>query len=229
MIRVDPGDAVTTITLDRPDRRNALDHDALADLRTSIEAVSAPVTYLHGAGTAFCAGADLGMVRAVADDPDAAHDLAAAGQRTMDAIADADTVVVAGVDGPARGGGVELAVACDLRVATPDGSFAAPGVDLGIFGAWGGTRRLPQILGRGRAMDLTLRGHAIDAATAERWGLVTEVTDRPRAVAERVADGDPGAVAALKRLLRAEQDRAATNAAEAAAFAELASVAAADL
>ncbi|MFB6104802.1 MAG: enoyl-CoA hydratase/isomerase family protein [Halobacteriaceae archaeon] len=223
MIGVDPGEAITTVTLDRPDRRNALDHDALVDLRTAIETVTSPVTYLHGAGTAFCAGADLDMVRGVAADPGAAHELAAVGQRTMDAIEDADTIVVAGIDGAARGGGVELAVACDLRVATPTATFAEPGVDLGIFGAGGGTRRLPDLLGRGRALDLAVTGRTIDADTAERWGLVTTVTDTPRTVAETVAAGDPDAVRALKGLLRTDRDRAATNAAEASAFAALAS------
>lgn len=226
MIETETTGDVQTITLDNPGKRNALDEAALAALRTAIETGDAPVTYVHGAGAAFCAGADLAAVRAVAGDETAARSLARIGQGTMDAIEDSESIVVAGIDGPARGGGVELALACDIRVATPTATFAEPGVTLGIFGAWGGTRRLPRVVGDGHARDLALSGRVVDAATAADMGLVSRVTDAPRQVAEEIGGADAAALRTVKRLLSEQTDRETTNEDEADAFATLAADAA---
>lgn len=85
-------------------------------------------------------------------------------------IESTDSIVVAGVDGAARGGGVELCLAADLRLATPEASFAEPGVSMGIFGAWGGIRRLPDAVGDSHALDLSLTGRTIDARRRGTWG-----------------------------------------------------------
>jgi len=115
VIRTRDDDAVRVVTIDRPAHRNALRPEDLTALRTAVTDTDAPVTYLCGAGEAFCAGADLDVV-ANLDDPAL---FARAGQRTAAAIADAETVVVCGIDGAARGGGVELALAADLRWPRP--------------------------------------------------------------------------------------------------------------
>jgi enoyl-CoA hydratase/carnithine racemase len=219
MIRIQDEGEVRVVTLDRPDRRNALTREGLADLAAAVRDADAPVVYLHGAGPAFCAGADLDTVRGL--DGDAAAAYAERGQAATNAVEDAEPVVVAGVDGAARGGGVELALACDLRVATPDATFAEPGVSMGIFGAWGGTRRLPAVVGDGPALDLSLSGRVVDADNALRMGLVSRVTDDPRAVADEVAANDPRALARLKRLLRDRSGHDAQEKREAAAFADL--------
>ncbi|MFC6951825.1 enoyl-CoA hydratase/isomerase family protein [Halorubellus litoreus] len=219
MIRVDRDGDVCVVSIDRPDRRNALrptDLDVLAD---AAEQVTAPVLYLHGEGPAFCAGADLDVVADL--DREGARDLAARGQRVVRAFESTDAVVVAGIDGPARGGGVELALGCDVRVATPAASFAEPGVSLGLFGAWGGTARLARICGEGDAMDLALSGRSVDATDAHRMGLVSRVVDDPRTVADEIAAHPPDALGALKRRMRDREDVQSQEAREVEAFADL--------
>jgi enoyl-CoA hydratase/carnithine racemase len=243
VIRTETVGRLRVVTIDRPDRRNALrpaDLDALEAAVTgestgetgvseSATAESADagsdtadpvsVVYLHGAGSAFCAGADLDVV-ADLDDPAA---FAGHGQRVADAIESADPVVVAGIDGAARGGGVELALACDLRIASPDATVAEPGVQFGLFGAWGGTGRLREVCRTGDALDLALSGRVIDAEEALRIGLVSRVVADPRSVAEAVATNEPDALAALKRLLRHDGPKVEREAAEREAFADLVS------
>ena len=221
MIRTRESGDVTVMTLDRPERRNALTPAGLDDLAAAVEGASAPVVLVEGAGSAFCAGADLEYVRGLRGRPDAAAAFARRGQATMNAIEDADAVVVAGVDGPARGGGVELALACDVAVATPAASFAETGVRIGLFGAWGGTRRLPEAVGAAVARDLSLSGRSVDATDAAAIGLVTRVVDDPLAVAHEIAANDTAALRELGGLLADTDSRTASDDAEAAAFARL--------
>ena len=217
MVRIDDDDDLRVVTLDRPERRNALTPAVLSDLADAVADTDAPVVYLRGAGEAFCAGADLSVVAELADDGDV-ESFVRRGRATADAIASASSVVVAGVDGPARGGGVELALACDLRVATPAATFAEPGVKFGLFGAWGGTARLPEIVGLGDALDLSLSGRVLDAEAAHRIGLVSRVVDRPEAVARALTDNDALAMERLKRRLRDRRPPGAQADAEVAAF-----------
>lgn len=225
MIRTAEEGPVTVVTLDRPSRRNALTLEGLDALEEAVTGADAPVVYLHGAGSAFCAGADLDTVAGL--DEDGAAAFARRGQAVARAIERADAVVVAGVDGAARGGGVELALACDLRVATPAATFAESGVTLGLFGAWGGTVRLPRIVGEGEALDLALSGRVVDADAALRMGLVSRVVADPRSVADALADNDREAMAVLKARVRDRGDVGRQEDAEATAFARL--VARADL
>jgi len=211
---------VRVVTLDRPERRNALTPAALDDLESAVTDADAPVVSIRGAGSAFCAGADLDAVAGLADR-EAAERFAARGQRVARAIEISDAVVVAEIDGPARGGGVELALACDLRVATAAASFAESGVELGLFGAWGGTVRLPAVVGPSDAMDMALSGRVVDAREARRMGLVSRVVDDPRAVAREIADNDAAALATVKRRLRDDADRETLERREREAFGEL--------
>ena len=210
---------VAFVTLDRPDRRNALTPDGLDALEVAIEACETPVICLRGAGPAFCAGADLDVVADL--DRAAAAAFAERGQRVASAIEDSPAVVVAAIDGAARGGGVELALAGDLRIATPAATFAETGVRLGLFGAWGGTVRLPRVVGEGDAMDLALSGRTVDAAEALRMGLVSRVTDDPAAVAREVAANDRAALERLRALLRDRGTAADRERDEREAFADL--------
>ncbi|MFC7185966.1 enoyl-CoA hydratase/isomerase family protein [Halorubrum yunnanense] len=228
MIRTRTDDRVRVVTIDRPARRNALRPDDLDALRSAIADAETPVTYLRGAGNAFCAGADLDVVAGLAggagpdgDETADAASFARRGQRAAAALADADTVVVCGIDGAARGGGVELALAADVRVATPAATFAEPGVEFGLFGAWGGTIRLPRVMREGDALDFALSGRVLDADEALRTGLVSRVVDDPRAVADEISSGEPDAIRAVKRRVRDRRDDAAQADAEAEAFAAL--------
>lgn len=206
-----------TVTIDRPEARNALTPDALDALEAAVVEADEPVVLLRGAGSAFCAGADLNVVDSLADPAAFAEH----GQRVADAIESADAIVIAGVDGAARGGGVELALACDIRVATPAATFAETGVSFGLFGAWGGTARLPRIVGEGVALDIACSARVVDAEEAREVGLVSRVVPDPTTVAGEVADNDPGALSAVKRLVRAGARGAETAADERAAFARL--------
>lgn len=219
MVRTATTGDIATVMLDRPDRRNALTRGDLDDLQTAVDAATAPVLYLHGAGEAFCAGADLDVVDRL--DEASAREFAAAGQRVASALSTYDGCVVAGIDGAARGGGVELALACDVRVCTPGATMAENGVSIGLFGAWGGTARLPDVVGRGVAMDMALSGRVLDADDALDVGLVSRVVDDPRTVAEAIAANDGDAVRAITELLRSCDARSSQEEREREAFADL--------
>ena len=221
MIHVADQEGYRTVTLDRPERANAVTPSALAALAEAVVDATQPVVYLRGAGEAFCAGADRSVVAEIAAEGAAVEPFVRAGQRVATVLEDSSAVVVAGVDGAARGGGVELAVACDLRVATPRATFAEPGVTFGLFGAWGGTVRLPEVVGLGDAMDLSLSGRVIAAEEARRIGLVSRVLKEPRSVAEAVADNDPAALSHLKERLRDRGSTPEQEAADVEAFASL--------
>ena len=219
MIESETDSAVRTITLSRPEKRNALDPAGLDALGEAVDAATEPVVLLRGAGSAFCAGADLAVVEAL--DGEEAAAFARRGQRVARTIEEAESVVIAGIDGPARGGGVELALACDLRLATPRATFAEPGVALGLFGAWGGTVRLPRVCGLGDAMDFSLSGRVIDAEEALRIGLVSRIVDDPAAVAHGIAANDRDSLRIVKHRLRDTREAARQEEAEAADFASL--------
>jgi enoyl-CoA hydratase len=219
MITTAAADGVRVVTFDRPARRNALTRAGLDDLAAAVDDADEPVVYLRGAGDAFCAGADLDIVADL--DGETAPDFARLGQRVARTIETADSVVVAGVDGAARGGGVELALACDLRIATDRATFAESGVTLGLFGAWGGTARLPRVVGEADAMDLALSGRVVDADEALRMGLVSRVVDDPRRVATELADNDHDTLRVLKTRLRDDAPVPEQEEREAAAFGRL--------
>jgi enoyl-CoA hydratase/carnithine racemase len=219
MITTAAADGVRVVTLDRPARRNALTRAGLDDLAAAVDDADEPVVYLRGAGDAFCAGADLDIVADL--DGETAPDFARLGQRVARTIETADSVVVAGIDGAARGGGVELALACDLRIATDRATFAESGVTLGLFGAWGGTARLPRVVGEADAMDLALSGRVVDADEALRMGLISRVVDDSRRVATELADNDHDTLRVLKTRLRDDAPVSEQEEREAAAFGRL--------
>jgi enoyl-CoA hydratase/carnithine racemase len=220
MIDIDDRGDVAVITLDRPDRRNAITLAGLERLEAAIERCSAPVVLLQGAGDTFCAGADRSTVAEIAAEG-GAKAFVRQGQRTATAIETTSSVVVAGIDGAVRGGGVELALACDIRVGTHDATFAEPGVTFGLFGAWGGTIRLPEIVGRGDALDFSLSGRVIDSEEALRIGLISRIVDDPHTVADRIAENDPRALGHVKDRIRDRSNRAVQEDCEASAFAAL--------
>jgi enoyl-CoA hydratase len=171
---------VRWLTVNRPDKLNALNRQLLADLDTAVrEAAAAPevkALALTGAGEkAFVAGADIAELTSLT--PAAAEALSRQGQRLFDLIERVGKPVIAAVNGFALGGGCELALACHLRLAAANARFGQPEVKLGLIPGYGGTQRLPRLVGQGRALELLLSGAMIDAATALSWGLVNRVTE----------------------------------------------------
>jgi enoyl-CoA hydratase/carnithine racemase len=201
MIEVSTEGDCRVVWLARPESRNALTPTGLAQLEQAVTEATAPVVLVRGRGDAFCAGADLDVVNSLADSPEA-EAFAAHGQRVARSIASADVVTIAGIDGAARGGGLELALACDLRVGTAAATLGEPGVTFGLFGAWGGTIRLREVCGLGDALDLALSGRVVDAEEALRMGLLSRIVDDPMIVAEELATNDAEALRVVKRRLR---------------------------
>ncbi|HEX2535180.1 MAG TPA: enoyl-CoA hydratase-related protein [Chitinophagaceae bacterium] len=170
---------ILTVTINRPDKLNALNRAVFADLETVIteaeqdEAVRAVI--LTGAGNkAFVAGADITEFSGL--DTAAGMELARSGQQTFFRIERNRKPWVAAVNGFALGGGCELAMACHFRIASDNAQFGQPEVNLGLIPGYGGTQRLTQLIGKGRALELLMSGERIPAATALQYGLVNYVT-----------------------------------------------------
>lgn len=187
-ISVEGGD-VTTITVDRPEAMNALTVDAIDGIDDAVqiaEAAGARVIVLASAGDrAFVAGGDLTAMRDFS--PDEAHAFAERGHQLCGQLESFPGPVVAAIDGHALGAGLELALACDIRVASADAMFGEPEIDLGVIPGFGGTQRLPRHVGDERARRLLFLGERFDAHEALEYGLVGEVVD-PGAFDDRIAD-----------------------------------------
>lgn len=200
---------VATLTVSRPEVRNALDAATVEEFHRALDEVHsarATVLIVTGAGeTAFVSGADIRSIRERRRD-DA---LASINSRLMSAVENHDAVSIAAVNGHALGGGCELALACDLRIASRNAVFGLPEPALGIIPGAGGTQRLPRIVGLGRAKEMVLTGARWDAPKALEFGLVSEVVPlaelltAARAMAERVLALGPLAVRLAKRALNA--------------------------
>ncbi len=188
-VRYERVGAASVLTIDRPERRNAVDAATARALREGLARFEADdgarALVLTGAGgEAFCAGADLKAMDLDVDDPD--------GPMGFSRLA-ASKPTIAAIDGWCLAGGLELALWCDLRLATPASTFGCFERRWGVPLVDGGTQRLPRVVGLGRALDLILSGRAVDAEEAERIGLVTEVVapgahlERALALAEALA------------------------------------------
>jgi enoyl-CoA hydratase len=170
--------AVRLITLNRPDKLNALNQETIGELHQAFdqaaEAPSVRVVVLTGAGPkAFVAGADISEMNGLS--PVQARDFSRHGQRLMVKIERLGKPVVAMINGFALGGGLELAMACHLRIAAETAKLGQPEVGLGLIPGFGGTQRLLRLSGRGPALELCLLGHSIDSARAAQLNLLTRV------------------------------------------------------
>ena len=172
-------DGILTITINRPDKLNALNKSVITELGQAFEDVyknsDVHGVILTGAGPkAFVAGADISEFLSLNSNEGAA--LAARGQELVfNKIENCPKPVIAAVNGFALGGGCELAMACHFRYASENAKFGQPEVNLGLIPGYGGTQRLVQLVGKGRALELLLTGNMIDAQEAKRTGLVNDV------------------------------------------------------
>jgi enoyl-CoA hydratase len=176
-ITLNVADRIATITVNRPDKLNALNNRVIAELGEMIDSLRADRDVggiiLTGAGRAFVAGADISELEEVAGD--SAEALAKRGQSVFRRFETSPKPTIAAVNGFALGGGCELAMACHVRVASENAKFGQPEVKLGLIPGYGGTQRLPRLVGKGRALQLLLTGEMIDAQEAFRIGLVNRV------------------------------------------------------
>ncbi len=196
-------DRIATITVNRPDKLNALNDATMAELGIAIdEAVARDdvgVVLLTGAGRAFVAGADISEL--ASQSPIVAQRRARVGQQVFRRYETSPKPTIAVVNGFALGGGCELAMSCHMRIASDKARFGQPEVKLGIVPGFGGTQRLPRLIGRGAALKLLLTGDMIDAHEAHRLGLADEVvpadqlTERAQALAVSMLANAPLALA----------------------------------
>jgi enoyl-CoA hydratase/carnithine racemase len=201
---------IRELRIDRPERRNALDGATVARLRGELADAAADPSVralvLSGGGyTAFCAGQDIKELAAL-DRPGriAAH---AAGQSLMDEIEAHPCLVVAAIEGFCLGGGLELALACDARIAGEGATFGLPEVGRDLLPTWGGHHRLSRVVGLGRAKEIVLLGRRLDSAEALACGLLAEAVpaeqalDRALAVAAAAVEGSSRATLARSKAL----------------------------
>jgi enoyl-CoA hydratase len=186
-LRIERQDEITTLIIQRPEKLNALNGELIDELdrafRELAEDASVRGIILTGAGErAFVAGADIAELAEM--DPLSGVRTSRQGQDAFRFLERMPKPVIAAVNGFALGGGLELALACDLRVASENARFGLPEVKLGIIPGYGGTIRLPRLVGRGRALEMMLTGEMIDAAEAFRIGLVNRVVPQAELLAD---------------------------------------------
>ena len=214
-VRVEKQGVVATVTMDRAKALNALNAAMFAELDAAFEELGRDedvrMVLLTGAGErAFAAGADIRELDAVGQGQ--GKEFALRGQAVFRRIETLGKPVIACVRGFALGGGCELAMACTLRLAAEDAKFGQPEVKLGVIPGYGGSQRLPRLVGRGAALKLLLTGAVIDAREALRIGLVDEVVPAPElmiraeALAGEIAAQAPMAVAEVIRVVDAGLD-----------------------
>lgn len=175
-----------TVKINNPKSLNALNSEILSELGTAFDQIKdddeIQIVVLTGEGKAFVAGADIAYMRGL--NVEQGKKFSEDGSRLFRKIEMLNKVVIAAVNGFALGGGCELAMACDIRIASSNAKFGQPEVGLGIIPGFSGTQRLPRLVGLGRAKELILSAGHIDAAEAYRIGLVNKVTDKEKLMEE---------------------------------------------
>jgi enoyl-CoA hydratase len=179
LLLLEISDRIATVTINRPDKLNALNDAMMRELSAMMDELTANkdvgVVVLTGAGRAFVAGADISRL-AVAEQGEL-EKFARFGQGVFRRIELSSKPVIAAVNGFALGGGCELALACHVRIASTQAKFGLPEVKLGLIPGYGGTQRLPRLVGRGAALQLILTGDPIDGTEAARIGLANVVVE----------------------------------------------------
>jgi enoyl-CoA hydratase/carnithine racemase len=210
----DVKDGIATLTLNRPERLNALGDSLRDDLLDAVTRASADhavrVMIVTGAGKGFCAGGDVKAMNEAKEDRrerPLIEKIAPSRDRTLLAMRDAPQPIIAAVNGAAAGAGMNLALGCDIRIASTAAKFSQAFVRRGLHPDWGGTYFLPRVVGMAKACELIFTGDIIDASEAMRLGLVSQVV-APEALmptandlARKIATGPPIAVRLAKRAL----------------------------
>ncbi|NLW25393.1 MAG: short-chain-enoyl-CoA hydratase [Clostridia bacterium] len=208
-------EGILTITINRPKVLNALNTDTLKDIRTAIrearDNAEVKAVIITGAGEkSFVAGADIAQMRDL--NVLEGRDMTMLGQDVFAEIENLDKPVIAAVNGYALGGGCELAMACDIRIASEKAKFGQPEVNLGIIPGYGGTQRLPRLIGKGRAKYYIFTGEMMSAQEAYNFGLVDKVVApeelmaKAREVAKTIMAKAPVAIMMAKRAINNGMD-----------------------
>lgn len=211
ILKTTSSDGVLHVTINRPQALNALNTAFFDEMDKLIKAVkndeSIRVMVITGEGKAFVAGADIAEMVDKTTAQGTAFGMR--GQRTFQSLESLPFPVIAAINGFALGGGLELAMACDFRIASEKAKFGQPEVNLGLIPGYSGTQRLPKLVGLGNALYMLISGEMIDASEALRMGLVQKVVpaeafaDEVMKLAKTVASKGPQAVRKVKRVTRA--------------------------
>ena len=194
---------ILTITINRAEKLNALNKSVMAELEQAITSFekdeSARAAIITGSGQkAFVAGADISEFTGLTTEE--GMDLARRGQEIFSRIENASKPIIAAVNGFALGGGCELAMACHFRIASENAQFGQPEVNLGLIPGYGGTQRLPQLIGKGRALELIMTGNLVNAETALSYGLVNyvvkqnELLEKAKSILQTIISKAPFAI-----------------------------------
>lgn len=231
-IKIDVENYIATITINRPEALNAMNKVLVAELKEAMEKCvendDVGVIVITGSGEkAFVAGADIKAMQKMSGRQ--ALEFSREGQEMTMVIENSPKPVIAAINGFALGGGCEIALACDMRIAAENAKFSQPEVALGIIPGWGGTQRLPRLIGKGRAIEMITGGGMIDAEEALRIGLVNHVVPQPElmekvhSLAKSILKNGPAAVGAALKCIHHGFDKHLENGLdiELNAFAEL--------
>ncbi len=208
---VDREDRIAVVTINRPDKFNALNEDVVAEIGAAMDELAAEkevlaIVLIGAGGKSFVSGADIGLLQSL-KSPAAAAEHSRRGQALMLKIENLPKPVIAAINGYALGGGLELAMACDIRLAADTARMGQPEIGLGVSPGYGGTQRLPRLVGKGMAKLMILSGDMIDAEEALRIGLVqkvvpgAELLTEAKALASKLAEKAPLSAAACKRAI----------------------------
>lgn len=191
-ILYEKSEGIATITINRPKALNALNEETIQEILSTLDDAEKDenirVIIITGAGDrAFSAGADINMLKA--GGALEVRRTAQLGQKMTNKVEDLEKPVIAAINGYALGGGLELAMACDLRIASEKARLGQTEINIGLIPGWGGTQRLPRFVGKGLAKEMIFTGKMIDAKTAEQHGLVNKVVpaDQLKSAVEELA------------------------------------------
>lgn len=170
------------IRFNRPDTRSPLSISVVDNLHRIVDEIKTSETlknvFFTGADTVFASGADLREIAQVTS-LEAAREFALRGQTLMNKIANLDQLTIAAINGFCFGGALDLALACDKRIASPNALFSHPGADLGIMTGWGGTQRLPRLVGEAKALEMLMTAKRVSASEALQIGLINQISENP--------------------------------------------------
>jgi len=179
----------SVLSLKRPEARNALNREVLKDIRESVQKIAQDrkqrLLIVTGEGNSFCAGADIAAMKGLTAEQ--AEEFARQGHDTMNAIAGSDLISIAAINGHALGGGFELALACDIRIASQTAKIGLPEVGLGLLPGFGGTQRLSRLVGRARAVEMVCSGELISAEQALSYGAIQKICAPENVLADATA------------------------------------------
>jgi len=209
-ILYEKSEGIATITINRPEKLNAMDQETIQEILSALDDAEKDenirVVVITGAGDrAFSAGADIsGMKGRTPLDSRKSSQL---GQQLMNRVEDLEKPVIAAINGYALGGGLELAMVCDFRIASENARLGQPEINIGLVPGWGGTQRLPRFVGKALAKEMIFTGKMIDAKTAEQHGLVNKVVPADqlksavKQLAEELSNKPPVAIKVAKQLI----------------------------